>query len=86
MSFVVAQVTRQPPDPKELFNVSTFTIRAGEFPEMRKRLVDAIDALVEEFGAVVGDDLVRLTVCLTPSLSSHTTRDFSSGTSSRSSS
>jgi hypothetical protein len=69
ISFIVAQVQRQPPDPKELFNVSTFTIRTGEFPEMRKRLVDAIDALVEEFGTVVGDDLVRLTVCLSPSLS-----------------
>ncbi len=81
MSFVVAQVTRQPPDPRELFNVSTFTIRAGEFPEMRKRLVDAIDALVEEFGAVVGDDLVRLTVCLTPSLGGNPSGDFDTGAS-----
>ncbi len=81
ISFIAAQVTRQPPDPKELFNVSTFTIRTGEFPELRKRLVDAIDALVEEFGSVVGDDLVRLTVCLTPSLSGNPTGDSSAGTS-----
>lgn len=50
----------------ELFNVSTFSVRASEYPELRKRLVDVIDALVEEFGAAVGEDVVQLTVSLSP--------------------
>jgi hypothetical protein len=65
LSHVLRKTAAAPPKAEDLYNVSTFSVRSADRPMLRRRLIDAIDSLVEEFEASPGDEIVSLTVVYT---------------------
>lgn len=62
LSHVLRQAAAEPPRAEDLYNVSTFSVRTKDRPLFRRRLIDAIDSLVEEFEASPGEEIVSLSV------------------------